>query len=176
MSPNSGTFNSRRTRARHRGAFQRAAQPSVRAASPIGAPVRVGGVPPHGDDGGLLQPVLGSPAPRGSPRGGPARPAIHGQPPSDEPRRPHPQPGDARWGHESRPVGQEDGVGPVGSTPCPRRPSRLAGHAKRAGPSPTAACTTGGFSAASAGRPAVEAPVTGGTGETTTPRSLLQLQ
>jgi hypothetical protein len=157
-------------------AFQRAAQPSVRAASSIGAPVRVGGVSPHGDGGGLLQPVLGSLAPRGSPRGGPARPAIHGRPPpSDDPRRPHPQPGDTRRGHESRPAGRDDGVGPVGSAPCPRRPSRLAGRAKRVGPSPTTACTTDGCSA-SAGRPTVEAPVTGGTGGTATPRSLLQLQ
>jgi hypothetical protein len=159
------------------GMIQGPPQPSFRSTSPLGAPVRVVGVSPHRDRGGILQQVSGSAAARGSARGGPARPTLHRRPSSPvEPRCPHPQSGDAHRGHESRPSGRADGVGAATSTGRQGSPSCPAPSADAEAAAARPSCTTSGRGPAATGWAAFEAAVPGGTGGTAPSRPLLQLQ
>ena len=92
------------------GALQGPPQPAIWPSTPIGSPVRVGGVPEDRHRGGILQSVPSPPATCGSPGRSTAGPTLHRRSPTaPHPRRPHPQPDVASGRHESRAAGGIDG-------------------------------------------------------------------
>ena len=133
---------------------------------------------PHRDRGGILQQVvLGAVAARGSARRGPARPTLHRRPASSvEPRRPHPQLGVARRGHEPRLSGRADGAGTATPTRRLWRPSCPATSTCAEAASAHPSCTPSDRSTAATRWAASEAVVPRRAGGTAPSRPLLQLQ